>query len=47
MRALTVLLTLFVYEIVVAADDSPFVFGFEEISPGVWVGVREQRAAIR
>ena len=41
MRVLTVLLTLFIYEIALAVDDSPFVFGFEEISLGVWVGVRE------
>jgi glyoxylase-like metal-dependent hydrolase (beta-lactamase superfamily II) len=42
MRALTIPLTLFIYEVVLAADDSPFVFGFDEISPGVWAGVREQ-----
>ena len=38
---MAVLLTLLICEIAFAEDDSPFIFEFEEISPGVWVGVRE------
>jgi cyclase len=41
MRVLTGLLMFLVFGTALAEDDSPFVFGFEEVAPYVWVGVRE------
>ena len=44
MPVLAALLTLFLSPTSLAEDNSPFVFEFEELSPGVWAGVREPMA---